>query len=275
MAQGAAFASPPEIVIFLTGQEVRENAPKGTVVGLLSTTDPEGSGSYSFALLDDGAFAIDGDKLVVAGAIDFEAAPYRQIEVIASDGFAGLTETFVIAVDNVAGNAVRGSDRAETIAPVRSPKAEQGPTAEEDRIKAGGGDDTIVAGGGDDIVFAGAGDDRIVGGSGRDWLAGNKGADVFVFKRLSDSAVDRPDRIVGFKSGEGDKIDLRGIDADLATAADDKFKFIGSGEFSYRARELRFDAAQKLLQGDVDGDGVADFAIHLGVAALLKADLLL
>ena len=62
-----------------------------------------------------------------------------------------------------------------------------------------------------------------------------------------------------------ERIDLRGIDANTGTAGDQAFSFIGTAAFSATAGELRyaFDGTDTWVQGDVDGDGVADFEIVL------------
>jgi hypothetical protein len=54
------------------------------------------------------------------------------------------------------------------------------------------------------------------------------------------------------------------------------FHFIGNNHaFTNHAGELRFDAVNHMLEGDVDGNGQADFAIHINVNQLVKADFLL
>ena len=63
------------------------------------------------------------------------------------------------------------------------------------------------------------------------------------------------------------RIDLSSIDADANAAGDQAFNFIGSDAFSGAAGELRavFDAGSSIwtVSGDVDGDGLADLAIHV------------
>lgn len=74
-----------------------------------------------------------------------------------------------------------------------------------------------------------------------------------------------------------DVIDLIGIDAKTTVGGNQAFRFIGAQAFHDRAGELRFKvvAAQDLVivQGDVNGDGRADFEIKVnGIAALNAAD---
>lgn len=79
--------------------------------------------------------------------------------------------------------------------------------------------------------------------------------------------------ITDFVSGT-DTIELTLIDADADTAEDDAFSFIGTAEFSSAAGELRFFGS--VVEGDVNGDGIADFQIVLlGAPELVATDFLL
>jgi hypothetical protein len=95
--------------------------------------------------------------------------------------------------------------------------------------------------------------------------------DVFHFKSLADLQGAGGQRL-DFHAGQ-QTIDLHLIDADTGTAGHQNFTFIGGETFHHQAGELRF--ADHTLQGDVNGDGKADFAIHLNVAALHSGDFLL
>ena len=81
-----------------------------------------------------------------------------------------------------------------------------------------------------------------------------------------------------FARQEGDRIDLKGLDADAGQRGNQAFAWIGSHGFHKHAGELRAARVSGgvLVSGDTDGDGVADFAIRLkGVAAMLKGDFVL
>ncbi|MGA0840103.1 MAG: hypothetical protein ACO3P1_09445, partial [Pseudomonadales bacterium] len=71
-----------------------------------------------------------------------------------------------------------------------------------------------------------------------------------------------------------DRIDLSAIDADTTLADDQAFTFIGTAAFGNRAGELRYiPGATSVVQGDTDGDGVADFTLRVvGVPALQETD---
>ena len=79
------------------------------------------------------------------------------------------------------------------------------------------------------------------------------------------------DTITDFRSG--DKIDLFFVDANTTggSPGDQAFNFIGSGGFTGHAGELRAfeDNAHPgnwFVEGDVNGDGVADIVIAVHVA---------
>jgi serralysin len=140
----------------------------------------------------------------------------------------------------------------------------------------GGGNDTLIAndfgctltgGGGNDTLIGGASNDRLVGGSGMDVMTGGGGADVFVFTPGDSLALTGlHDWISDFQSGV-DHIDLTGMDAIITTGVTDAFRFIGASAFDGTAGELdySFDGSRgvTVVQGDTNGDRVADFAIDL------------
>lgn len=136
-----------------------------------------------------------------------------------------------------------------------------------DAAQTGARDDRLDGGAGDDRLAGGGGNDKIVGGRGADELSGGSGSDIFEFTSLKDfeSHSGRIDSIVDF--GSGDLIALDGIDPDKSVRGDQGFTFIGDGAFTGGAGyELRYSttgADTYLIEGDVNHDGVADFAFQL------------
>ncbi|MCB1674598.1 MAG: hypothetical protein KDI00_08010, partial [Pseudomonadales bacterium] len=91
---------------------------------------------------------------------------------------------------------------------------------------------------------------------------------------FSENGTLRLGEVLDFSAARGDKLDVSKIDANSALAGNQNFSFIGQLEFGGHAGELRF--SQRLLQGDINGDGVADFEIKLvGVLELKQDDILL
>ncbi|HEX8256929.1 MAG TPA: hypothetical protein VF589_04800 [Allosphingosinicella sp.] len=141
--------------------------------------------------------------------------------------------------------------------------------------------DDVLAGNPDaNRLFGGAGDDRLIGNAGGDIMYGGAGRDLFLL-RPGDSGLGAPgaaDTIADFSRFEGDRIDLRRIDAVVGTGSNEAFTFIGTASFSGQAGELRYsgNGTQKVVRGDIDGDRIADFAIVVGqVNALAATDFIL
>lgn len=157
-----------------------------------------------------------------------------------------------------------------------------------DSLSGGAGNDTLSGGSGKDMLsggdgndtLKGAGDsDMLTGGNGVDRLSGGLGSDVFDFNSVTEAAG-TGDVIVDFEDG-ADVIDLSGIDANANLAGDQAFGILGAG--------LKFAGADTIgllritqsdtrtcIQGDVNGDGTADFMIKIvGLAMLTVADFVL
>jgi Ca2+-binding RTX toxin-like protein len=139
----------------------------------------------------------------------------------------------------------------------------------------------LFGGGGHDTLFGGDGNDLILGGGGADGLTGGAGADTFRYDAASDSTSGLYDLIGDFQTGV-DKIDLSRIDANTHAAGDQAFSWIGSNAFSgtgaASAGELRVfdDNGYQRIEGDTNGDGVADLVIVLqvGTAPVVQGDFL-
>lgn len=144
-----------------------------------------------------------------------------------------------------------------------------------DSLLGGGGDDVLRGQAGADTLLGGDGDDVLLGGKGRDRLDGGADEDVFVFTRLADSGLvsaGANDILIGFLRGS-DRIDLSAMDANANTSANDAFVFKGTAAFASVAGELRFavSGANIILEGDVTGDGLADFQIQVNTLAAIGA----
>ena len=143
-----------------------------------------------------------------------------------------------------------------------------------DRLIGKAGDDTLEGGDGNDRLLGGDGNDTLRGGAGQDVLWTILGSDTFVFA-VGDTARSKAhaDTIKFFSGAKGDRIDLQEIDANTNTLGDEAFDFIGRANFSHHAGELRYEkmAGATYVLGDTDGNGKADFAIHIDDSVTMKA----
>jgi hypothetical protein len=147
-----------------------------------------------------------------------------------------------------------------------------------DRITTLGGEDTLIGGNGNDTLSSGAGNDLLRGGAGADILTGGVGSDLFDFNAASESKGSAPDSVTDFARGS-DKIDLSEMDSNAGVPGNQAFAFIGEAAFSGKVGQLRVDhsdVTKTVIYGDVNGDAVGDFAIHVaGNLPLNSGDFLL
>lgn len=88
--------------------EIPEDKPVGSIVGRFSTEDPDAGDTHTYNLVpgegdtDNAAFAIDGDRLKTAAALDHAAKPLLSVRVRTTDqGGLWLEKAFQIAVLHV------------------------------------------------------------------------------------------------------------------------------------------------------------------------------
>ncbi|HEX9964158.1 MAG TPA: calcium-binding protein [Allosphingosinicella sp.] len=146
----------------------------------------------------------------------------------------------------------------------------------DDVLGGGDGADELRSGSGSDSLSGGDGDDLLVGGAGADTFTGGAGSDEFEIDYFDSGTGVDADRITDFQSG--DLIDLTEWDADIFAPGDQAFSWIGGAAFTATAGELRtyFDGIDTWAQGDITGDGIADFEIRFdGAVALTAADFIL
>ncbi|HEY1144713.1 MAG TPA: calcium-binding protein, partial [Allosphingosinicella sp.] len=145
-----------------------------------------------------------------------------------------------------------------------------------DRLLGQAGSDRLHGGDGADQLDGGADADRLFGDHGRDTMTGGTGRDIFQFDDGDTGATQgSADRITDFSHAQGDIINLQPVDARSDVAGDQSFTFIGSQDFSGQAGELRVEAVagHLLVEGDANGDRVADLVIQVdGPAQLVATD---
>ena len=201
--------------------------------------------------LTSGTDAIDGGQgydtiLALGDNVAIGVSALTRIESISASGFGGVTLAGNASADviNLTGVAVSGIAAISGLS-------------------------------GNDQITGSAGDDVLNGGLGKDVLTGGLGADTFVFAATAETRVTAWDRISDFTQGV-DLIDLSLMDADALTAGDQGFSLLGSTVFGHHAGELRIltgPAGYLRVQGDIDGNGVADFEIRLDQQAGISGPL--
>ncbi len=147
--------------------------------------------------------------------------------------------------------------------------------------------DQIFGLAGNDTLFGVSGNDLIVGGTGRDTMTGGAGADRFDFDAVAETGRTAATRdiIKGFVH-DVDKIDLSTIDANGGAAGDAAFTFLAANgaAFTGAGAELRWVQVnpagtvndKTIVEGDLNGDRVADFQIELtGLKVLTAGDFIL
>ena len=126
---------------------------------------------------------------------------------------------------------------------------------------------TLIGNSGDNILNGKGGRDTLIGGEGADVLYGGdawaEANDTFRFDDVSHSHAGAADRIMDLRND--DIIDLSRIDADTTSAGNQAFDLVDRLEGQAGQLALTYDAASgyTMLQGDVDGDGQADFLVLL------------
>jgi Peptidase M10 serralysin C terminal len=143
-------------------------------------------------------------------------------------------------------------------------------------IEARSGADIIETYAGNDTIFAGDGADSITGGLGADQIylgASDASADTVFYNSIAESGTKTATRDVihDFEVGI-DKIDLFVLDANTknGTATNEAFNYLGmfqnfTSAGAASAGELRANwvGGNTVVEGDVNGDGRADFSIVL------------
>ncbi len=149
------------------------------------------------------------------------------------------------------------------------------------------GANVLIGGAGNDVISGGEGNDTLRGDAGRDVMTGGLGADTFDFNAILDTtklAATR-DVISDFTHNAtlslSDRIDFSTIDANGALAGDTAFVWLGTAAFNGAAGRLHYFQEnpagtfndKTIIEGDLNGDRIADFQIELpGLKALVAAD---
>ncbi|GAA0733508.1 M10 family metallopeptidase C-terminal domain-containing protein [Sphingomonas japonica] len=248
-----------------------ESATSGVLISLLANSASGGAagdrltsiegligGAYDDTLIGNNADNVIGggsggrDTLLGNGGIDtvtyFDATGGVQVNLATNVVGGAAAGDRINGFENATGSAFNDTLRGSTLG---------------NELRGMDGNDTLLGLNGNDTLYGDAGNDTLDGGANNDWLDGGAGADmltgglgidVFAFS-VADGSTDR---VVDFQRGVDD-LDLSAIDADTTVLGNDSFTLINGAAFSGSAGELRI--AGNMMQGDVNGDGAADFSI--------------
>ena len=129
----------------------------GTVVGVTALASDPGGGPLTYSLIDDagGRFQINATTGVVTvldgSLLDYETTTSHAITVEATDGTYTIDQSFDIAISNVNGVNLNGTNRNNTLTG----------TGENDTLNGAGGNDTLIGKGGADTLTGGPGADSL------------------------------------------------------------------------------------------------------------------
>lgn len=244
-----------------------------------------GGGNDTFVATGAAAF-FDGDDTIDGGAgIDLYDASGASSQVIINLSTTQQDDLGIPfqAIAPIAANTAIGDEVSDAVSLVdrvtNFENAAGGSST--DVIFGSTGANVLFGNGNGDDLYGLAGNDRLEGGDGGDFLVGGVGADtlnggadgdIFWYFSTSDSGTTAATRdlIEDFTAdgAAGELIDLSNIDA-IAGGADDAFTWIGTNVlFSSTAGELRayWTAVGQIIEGDVNGDGAADFSIQIADA---------
>ncbi len=149
-----------------------------------------------------------------------------------------------------------------------------------DQILGLAGSDKLTGLSGNDTLDGGANVDTLIGGLGRDTMTGGTERDIFDFNAIAETGKGPATRdVIKDFVHLTDDIDLSTIDANGA-AAGNAFSFLpamGAAFTGVKGQLHWLQAAGKtIVEGDIDGNKVADFQIELtGLVTLTSGDFIL
>jgi Ca2+-binding RTX toxin-like protein len=159
----------------LSASNIAENVAANTVIGTLSTSDPDLGNIFTYSLvsgtgdIDNNAFQIVGNQLQANTSFNYEAQNIYYIRLQTTDqGGLSKQQQFTININDVSENTINGTNSNNTL----------NGTANPDKINGLQGNDQLYGLAGNDDLYGGAGDDTLTGGDGNDLLSAGLGADV-------------------------------------------------------------------------------------------------
>lgn len=173
-----------------------------------------------------------GSDLILSGAVSLTLSAYANVENASLTGTANLNATGTESFNLLLGNA--GANL----------------------LDGRGGSDNLQGSVGADTLLGGAGNDTLRGGLDADRLTGGSGVDQFIFFAALEASGDV---IVDFTHAS-DRIVLTAFMAGGS--------FVGAAAFT-AAKQVHYIAATGVLEGDVNGDLLADWSLTLASKPVL------
>ncbi len=242
----------------------------------------------------DDAYIVDntGDVLLDPGGVDTAWSSVSRtlgygVEHLALTGAAAIRGT-----GNASANRITGNDAVNVLTGLGGNDTLRGNGSNDqnfggagnDSLYGGLGNDKLLGDAGNDILKGDAGNDILIGGANKDTMTGGAGLDDFDFDKVTEIGIGGTrDRITDLVHVQDD-IDLSTIDAKAGVSGNNSFKFIGAQAFHNVTGELhyfRINATgtandKTIVEGDINGDGRADFQIELtGLKTLSAGDFIL
>lgn len=179
---------PPEDII-LSSYQIHENAPADSIVSLIRTEDPDKMNQFTYEIrpikdnLDSNAFYLDGDKLKIISALDYERQPNYLIRLRTTDQ-DGLSFEKDVSINVI--NITEAVYSASSISL---------PTSKDTLVLIG--DEPINATGNISAnkLVGNNNNNRIEGELGPDLLTGLLGSDTFIYTSSQDSNLRSFDHI--------------------------------------------------------------------------------
>lgn len=249
------------------------NKPEGTAA------TPGGTTAFTFTVTRTGALGVaQGVSFTTAGAVGGGTAPATAPDFATgvfpagSFSFAPGQTTRVITINVGADQTAELNDRFAVTLASPTGGAQLGTAVANGIIL----NDDFVSTPANQALTGTANPDFFLLGGGLDTVAGLAGLDRFIFRpQALGPAASNATTLTDFSRAAGENLDLALIDAIASTGADDTFTFLplAGAPFTNIAGQLRWEdlGAQRLIQGDVNGDSVADLTIRLAAAGPVDA----
>jgi serralysin len=250
-----------------------------TVYGFNSTA---GKDVFNFAVNVDPIIAIwdaggSHDCLNVSG---YATNQVINLRAEAFSDIGKLTKNVTIAAGVVIEDAVGGGGADKIYGNAVSNRLSG--NAGNDTINGYEGSDLLWGGLGTDALNGGTENDILTGGLGRDYMTGGLGLDDFDFNFASETGKTAATRdVIKDFTHLQDDVDLFNIDANSRIAGNQAFKFLAvkGAAFTGVAGQLHWlqinpvgtTGDKTIIEGDVNGDKIADFQIELTSLKTLTA----